>query len=116
MEYKLWETSPIGSKTKYPPQLVKLSFIISSGEYEKKEHYFIYSGNALIADIGGYMGLLLGFSIYSIIKSVMESTVWGGAGGLLRGFVVGKGNSPPKSQTSKADQFRKANGRVGGFF
>ena len=32
MEYKLWETSPIGSKTKYPPELVKLSFTISSGK------------------------------------------------------------------------------------
>ena len=31
MEYKLWETSPIGSKTKYPPELVKLSFVISTG-------------------------------------------------------------------------------------
>ena len=31
MAYKLWETSPIGSKTSYSPELVKLSFVISSG-------------------------------------------------------------------------------------
>ena len=66
MEYKLWETSHIGSKTKYPPELVKLSFIISSGEYEKKEHYFIYDGNTLIADIGGYLAMLLGLSNCSL--------------------------------------------------
>ena len=80
MEYKLWETSPIGSKTKYPPELVKLSFIISSGEYEKKEHYFIYDGNTLIADIGGYLSLLLGFSILSIFKSFVDiAAAWRGA-------------------------------------
>ena len=91
MAYKLRERSPIGSKTKYPPELVKLTFIISTGkgnnkfeidnllsimftgEYEKKEHYFIYDGNHLIADVGGYLGLLLGFSIYSIFKSSVES-------------------------------------------
>ena len=32
MEYKLWETSPIGSKTDYPPEIVKLSFIFSTGK------------------------------------------------------------------------------------
>ena len=112
MEYKLWEKSPIGSKTKYPPQLVKLSFIISSGEYEKKEHYFIYDGNTLIADIGGYLGLLLGFSIYSIFKSVMESTALVSAVGLLRSFIEGKGSSSPMSVTSKADQSHKAHGRM----
>ena len=47
-----------------------------TGEYEKKEHYFIYDGNDLIADIGGYMGLLLGFSIYGIVKSVVEHIAW----------------------------------------
>ena len=99
MEYKLWETSPIGSKTKYPPELVKLSFTISSGkchqvkivivqvtpclgllsagEYARKEHYFIYDGNALIADIGGYLSLLLGFSIFSIFRSFVESAAMG---------------------------------------
>ena len=48
------------------------------GKFEKKEQYFIYNGNALIADIGGYLGLLLGFSIYSIFKFFIEGKIWGG--------------------------------------
>ena len=50
--------------------------IMFSGEYEKKEHYFIHDGNHLIADIGGYMGLLLGFSIYGIFKSLVGHISW----------------------------------------
>ena len=47
-----------------------------TGEYEKKEHYFIHDGSHLIADIGGYMGLLLGFSIYGIFKYFVGSIAW----------------------------------------
>ena len=116
MEYKLWETSPIGSKTKYPPELVKLSFIISSGEYEKKEHYFIYDGNTLIADMGGYLGLLLGFSIFSIFKSVMESAAWEGAAAasLFRGFRQSKANVSPQSATKNVNRYHKGHGRMTG--
>ena len=32
MEYRLRLTTPLGEKTKYPPEKLKLSFIISSGE------------------------------------------------------------------------------------
>ena len=33
-EYMLWLTTPLGQKTKYPPEKLKLSFIISSGKRE----------------------------------------------------------------------------------
>ena len=45
-----------------------------SGNYEMKEQYFIYDGNSLIADIGGYLGLLLGLSIFGIFNSFMEES------------------------------------------
>ena len=45
-----------------------------SGNYEMKEQYFIYDGNALIADIGGYLGLLLGLSLFGIFNSCMEES------------------------------------------
>ena len=45
-----------------------------SGNYEMKEQYFIYDGNTLIADIGGYLSLLLGLSIFSIFNSFMEES------------------------------------------
>ena len=107
MVYKLWETSPIGSKTSYPPELVKLSFVISSGEYEKKEHYFIYNGNTLIADIGGYLSLLLGFSIFSIFKSFVESAAWGRAKRLFSQRSSLNGSGGRKTQEDNANPFRK---------
>ena len=51
--------------------------LLFAGEYARKEHYFIYDGNALIADIGGYLSLLLGFSIFSIFRSFVESAAMG---------------------------------------
>ena len=33
-----------------------------TGNYEVKEQYFIYDGNALIADIGGYFCMFLSLS------------------------------------------------------
>ena len=38
MTYKLWETSPIGSKTDCAPELVKLSFVISTGNSRMKRY------------------------------------------------------------------------------
>ena len=39
-----------------------------NGRYEEKEQYIIYDSNTMIADIGGYMGLLLGYSLLSIYE------------------------------------------------
>ena len=33
MEYKLWETTPLGMKAKYKPEWLTLSFIFSSGDW-----------------------------------------------------------------------------------
>ena len=35
---------------------------------EVKEQFFVYDSNAVIADVGGYMGLLLGHSILSMYR------------------------------------------------
>ncbi len=37
-------------------------------QYTLKDQYYVYDGNSLIADIGGYLGLLLGHSIFSIVS------------------------------------------------
>ena len=93
MEYKLWETTPLGMKAKYKPKKLKFSFIFSSGKgasqltcnhiafnktnisgnYEMKEQYFIYNGNHLIADIGGFLSLLLGLSIFGILNMLIQN-------------------------------------------
>ena len=45
---------------------VRLLFYYNSGEYELGEEYYIYNWGSFVADIGGYLGLLLGSSILSM--------------------------------------------------
>ena len=51
---------------------VTLYIIISMHDtsYVKEEHYLIYDFNSFIADVGGYMGLLLGSSILSLYDEI----------------------------------------------
>ena len=44
---------------------IELTVVALTSEIEIKERMWIYDGNSLFADIGGYMGLLLGASIYT---------------------------------------------------
>ena len=39
-----------------------------SGKIKVKEQFFVYDGHTMIADVGGYLGLLLGQSILSVYK------------------------------------------------
>ena len=74
-----------------------------AGEYARKEHYFIYDGNALIADVGGYLSLLLGFSIFSIFRSFVE----GAAMGIFVKLKALRGSNEeisPKAQTDRGKQ------------
>ena len=41
------------------------------GKFEEFEQYIIYDSNQLIADVGGYLGLLLGHSIFSLYKHII---------------------------------------------
>ncbi len=47
-------------------RFVWLEVYFRNGRYPVKEQYYIYDENSLVADIGGYLGLLLGHSLYSI--------------------------------------------------
>ena len=44
-----------------------------NGRYEEKKHYVIYDFNSFIADVGGYMGLLLGFNLHSIFEMAVKA-------------------------------------------
>ena len=39
-----------------------------NGLYDEKEQYVIYDMSSFIADVGGYMGLLLGFSLQGLAE------------------------------------------------
>ena len=41
-----------------------------NGLYDEKEEYIIYDMSSFIADVGGYMGLLLGFSLQGVAEMV----------------------------------------------
>ncbi len=54
----------------YTSRVFVLEFYFGSGRHEVKEEYFVYDENSLIADIGGYLGLLLGQSMFGMFDSV----------------------------------------------
>ena len=54
------------------PCELHLQFRMMHTSYEEKEQYIIYDVDSFIADVGGYMGLLLGSSILSLFD-LMES-------------------------------------------
>ena len=47
-----------------------LRFIIEDSTYKEEEQYIIYDMNSFIADVGGYMGLLLGSSLLSLYNEI----------------------------------------------
>ena len=40
-------------------------FFYATGKYVEKSYYYTYDWNSFVADVGGYMGLLLGHSLLS---------------------------------------------------
>ena len=50
-----------------------MRFIIRSGQYEVRDQYRIYDEGSFVADVGGYLGLLLGHSIFSMLGSIKEA-------------------------------------------
>ena len=51
---------------------VCFQFYTKVDRVEVKEDYVIYDANSLIADVGGYLGLLLGYSALSIYQAVVQ--------------------------------------------
>ena len=64
----------VGTKTEWlrAPHDIKLEFVIKEGSYQEMEQYFLYDFGSFIADVGGLMGLLLGFSVLSIFNGIMD--------------------------------------------
>ena len=60
-------TSPGGI---FLPSHLILQFLIVDKSIEDRKQYVIYDFNSFIADIGGFLGLLLGFSILSIYDEI----------------------------------------------
>ena len=50
---------------------------ILSSKHEVREHYRIYDGNSYFADFGGFLGLLLGHSLFGIY-CLVENCIFAG--------------------------------------
>ena len=53
-------------------QALKLYLYFKNGQYDEREQYIIYDYNSFIADVGGYMGLLLGMSMQGMFEMVED--------------------------------------------
>ena len=73
------EKSPFYSSLYHLEQdYVIMRFFYASNKITSKEEYYTYDTSNLIADFGGYLGLLLGYSIlgfYDTIISILKSLV-----------------------------------------
>ena len=46
-----------------------MTFAVSTkGRHQEMEEYLLYDLNSFVADVGGYLGLLLGQSLYGIYQ------------------------------------------------
>merc|ERR1712061_542020 len=70
------------NKRIYPSKNSKLTltFIFKDGSYQEVQEYIVYDIYSFIADVGGYLGLLLGYSLLSIYQDVtkwiMSFKIW----------------------------------------
>lgn len=53
--------------------LFQFQFAVISTEVEIREQILVYTWDNFFADIGGFMGLLLGSSIYSLADMMIET-------------------------------------------
>ena len=61
-----------GKATRKPPHDILLEIIISNPSYQEMEQYVLYDSESFIADVGGFMGLLLGYSALSIYNELVN--------------------------------------------
>ena len=57
------------------PSDMHIKFSFMDGSYEVKEEYLLYDYDSFIADVGGFMGLLLGCSIFSLYTELADLVV-----------------------------------------
>ena len=52
------------------PDYAVINMRISDLSFEERVQYIIYDMDCIIADVGGYMGLLLGYNILSLYTEI----------------------------------------------
>ena len=55
---------------KSSPGHTKITFMLEDGSYQEMEQYVLYDFDSFIADVGGFLGLLLGCSVFSLYNDL----------------------------------------------
>ena len=79
IEYKLSKPNPMEIEEQSADvkgTTLTLRLITPRSQYTLKDQYIVYDGNSLIADIGGYLGLLLGHSLFSIVCNTSDLVIY----------------------------------------
>ena len=69
-----WTISKIFDKKSYlqnDSQIMMLMFY-ANGRYQEGKQYYTYDFNSFLSDLGGYLGLLLGYSIVSFFDMAQD--------------------------------------------
>ena len=71
-----WKLETYSSKAEkvllHKENQLQLVFKLPHGRYYIKQQYYLHDSSTFIADVGGYLGLLLGHSALGIIYMMVE--------------------------------------------
>ena len=67
---------PLQNPSDSASPILSLVFMYRDGMYNFDKEYYVYDGSRFTADIGGYLGLMLGHSLLSIY-SISTRWIWG---------------------------------------
>ena len=59
-------------------RVFRMRFYLATNLFESKRQYIVYDGSSFIADVGGFLGLLLGHSVYGLVGQAAKvfSRLW----------------------------------------
>ena len=72
---KTGETNPVYVAAYPGGPNVYLHLYFARPETEVEEEYLVYDNASFVAEIGGYLGLLLGFSALSMYQAAVETVL-----------------------------------------
>ena len=62
----------VGANDAGKARTVEFLLFYPTGRYTVKNYYYVYDGNTAFADVGGYLGLLLGHSLLSFYDALKD--------------------------------------------
>lgn len=87
--------SDIGFWGKGKQQPSEIEMYFASGRFQVRKQYLTYDSHNLVADIGGYLGLLLGHSVFGVVQAA--EALWDAKGKACE-FLFGWSDKAVKSK------------------